>query len=257
MWNYQQSNRQVFYLFDSIDLKMQEIYGDDFKLSAQDLLGAFKENRCIGSQKILLNSNNAQKFTVLPCMGKSITSDDEIINGLENDEAPSILYYQFSSKKIYTLYNPEAEDNKLEHGIIPGFANNEYFIIIDSNIRNFSEGCTNEMAINYNQNAVVDNGSCLYNQDYLDVSNFDSENINKNTIKTINIPKGWSIIGYPCESSINVVEAFDVIKDNIEIVKDSLGKSYIPSWNFNGIGDLEYGQGYQIKLKKEIVNFSF
>ena len=254
MWNYQQSNRQVFYLFDSIDLKMQTIFGTDFQISSNDLLGAFKENICIGSQPIHMNNSTSQ-FTVLPCMGSSINSQGDAINGLENDEIPSILYYHFSSKKIYTLYNPKEEDNKLEFGSIPGFKNNEYFIIIDSDIRNMSEGCTNRKAINYDQNAVVDNGFCLYNQDYLDVSNLDSENTRPR--KTINIPGGWSIIGYPCESSINVEEAFDGIKDNIEIVKDSLGKSYIPSWNFNGIGDLQYGQGYQIKLKKEIVHFLF
>ena len=38
------------------------------------------------------------------------------------------------------------------------------------------------------------------------------------------------------------------IVDNIEIVKDFQGTAYIPDYNFNGIGSLSIGQGYQSKL---------
>ena len=41
------------------------------------------------------------------------------------------------------------------------------------------------------------------------------------------------------------------IIEEIIIVKDSHGMAYIPSWEYNGIGDLEPGQGYQIKLSSE------
>ena len=46
---------------------------------------------------------------------------------------------------------------------------------------------------------------------------------------------------------------FEVISDEIELVKDYLGNAYLPNWNFNGIGDLVAGQGYQIKMNSSQV----
>ena len=35
---------------------------------------------------------------------------------------------------------------------------------------------------------------------------------------------------------------------NLVIAKDYLGAAYLPEWNFNGIGDLNPGQAYQLKV---------
>ena len=35
---------------------------------------------------------------------------------------------------------------------------------------------------------------------------------------------------------------------NLIIAKDYLGAAYLPEWNFNGIGNLNPGQAYQIKV---------
>ena len=32
------------------------------------------------------------------------------------------------------------------------------------------------------------------------------------------------------------------------LIKNNAGSAYLPEWNFNGIGDMIAGQGYQIKL---------
>jgi len=46
--------------------------------------------------------------------------------------------------------------------------------------------------------------------------------------------------------------------DNLIIAKNNLGSAYLPEFNFNGIGNLIPGQGYQIKLNEpaELVYFS-
>jgi len=44
--------------------------------------------------------------------------------------------------------------------------------------------------------------------------------------------------------------------DNIIIIKDNSGKAYMPQYNFNGIGDLSPGLGYQIKVTDSIEGFS-
>ena len=47
------------------------------------------------------------------------------------------------------------------------------------------------------------------------------------------------------------------ISDNIEIVKDEWGLSYLPSWGFNAMGSLQFSEGYQIKMIEEVTDFQF
>ena len=73
----------------------------------------------------------------------------------------------------------------------------------------------------------------------------------------IDLPQGWSILGYTCIESSDVVDALADVVDDVLLVKDEMGLSYIPDWNFNAIGDFEYGEGYQIKLLDSIEYLSF
>ena len=56
------------------------------------------------------------------------------------------------------------------------------------------------------------------------------------------------MFGYTCLESLDVVEAFSDISDNIEIVKDEWGLAYLPAWGFSAFDNLEFGEGYQIKM---------
>ena len=40
-------------------------------------------------------------------------------------------------------------------------------------------------------------------------------------------------------------------------MKDGDGNAYLPEWGFNGIGQLNYAQGYQIKVQEDVLNFQF
>ena len=53
----------------------------------------------------------------------------------------------------------------------------------------------------------------------------------------LNLPEGWSMFGYACVDSIDAMVGFSEISDKIEIVKDEWGLSYIPSWEFNAMGN--------------------
>lgn len=71
------------------------------------------------------------------------------------------------------------------------------------------------------------------------------------TTATDNFPvvNGWNMIGIPYKNaSINTVVFTENFIDNVIIVKDYMGAAYLPEWNFNGIGDLLSGQGYQMKM---------
>ena len=71
------------------------------------------------------------------------------------------------------------------------------------------------------------------------------------------LPEGWSMFGYSCFESKDIVEAFEPIVDNVIIVKDYSGAVYMTEFGFNGIGNLEINRGYQIKTSAEITDFSF
>ena len=71
--------------------------------------------------------------------------------------------------------------------------------------------------------------------------------INSND-QMITLNQGWDIIPFLFEEPLNPEVALSNILDDIFLVKDVFGNVYYPSMNYNGIGDLKPGQGYQIKM---------
>ena len=74
---------------------------------------------------------------------------------------------------------------------------------------------------------------------------------------SIALPQGWSMFGYTCVESVNVIGGFASISDKIEIVKDEWGLAYLPEWGFSAFDNLEFGEGYQIKMTEEVSGFQF
>lgn len=69
------------------------------------------------------------------------------------------------------------------------------------------------------------------------------------TVTPINLPVGWSIISYLRTTPMNAITALSSLtSDNVVIVKNIAGNSYIPSFGINTIGNLLPGQGYSIKM---------
>ena len=97
------------------------------------------------------------------------------------------------------------------------------------------KGCTDAAAYNFDSNANTDDGSC----------------------ETLDLPSGWSMFGYTCMESKDPITAFEGYAEKIIIVKDEMGLSYLPEYNFNALGNLKHTEGYQIKLKERLVGFKF
>ena len=79
----------------------------------------------------------------------------------------------------------------------------------------------------------------------------------ENSSITKNFVGGWNMFGYPCSQEKDVVDAFSSIIDKVLIVKSNNGSVYMPEFGFNGIGFLEGGEGYQIKMSNTEYGFSF
>jgi len=73
----------------------------------------------------------------------------------------------------------------------------------------------------------------------------------------INLAEGWNIIGFSLLEPHGVVYSFDGISDQLIILKNNSGNVYMPEFNFNGIGMLIPGQGYQLKTTQAINDFYF
>lgn len=89
------------------------------------------------------------------------------------------------------------------------------------------------------------------------VTDFMSQTETVNPAITKNFTAGWNMFGYPCPQSLDLVEALGSIIDKVIIVKNNNGSVYMPEFGFNGIGYLESGEGYQIKLSDTEYGFSF
>ena len=69
--------------------------------------------------------------------------------------------------------------------------------------------------------------------------------------------EGWNMFGYSCYEPMDAIEAFSPVVDKVIIVKDNSGAVYMTEFGFNGIGNLQYNQGYQIKTTQAITDFQF
>ena len=135
-------------------------------------------------------------------------------------------------------------------------------------------GCTNEFAFNYNVSALLNDDSCVFpnNTELLDsivylLSIIDSISDSGESISTletalepwnfgISLNQGWNMFGYGCPQPIELTEVLIDYADYVVIVKNNNGLAYLPEWNFNGIGALSPGYGYQIKVTQSIDDFS-
>ena len=89
-----------------------------------------------------------------------------------------------------------------------------------------------DSSANYNTAATADNGSCTY---YPNCQN-------------ITLPYGWSMFSsYIVTENMDIANNLNSIVDNVIITKNNSGQAYMVEFDFNGIGDMIVGQGYQIK----------
>jgi len=65
----------------------------------------------------------------------------------------------------------------------------------------------------------------------------------------IALNEGWNMVGYLRLEGANAAAVLADVNatGNLIIAKDYFGAAYLPEWDFNGIGDMLPGQGYQMK----------
>ena len=199
-----------------------------------DIIGCMDETACNFDDLATLDNGSCANFDECGvCNGDNSSCTDEcgVINGDNSsctDECGIINGDNSSCTDECGVINGDNSSCTDECGIINGdnsSCTDECGIINGNN-----SSCTDECGV-----VNGDNSSCSF----------------------LNLPEGWSMFGYTCLESLSVFEAFSDDSDKIEIVKDELGLSYLPSWGFSAFDSLEYGEGYQIKMIEEVLFFRF
>jgi len=67
----------------------------------------------------------------------------------------------------------------------------------------------------------------------------------------LTLTEGWNLISYLRTENASTISVFEEIITDVEIVKNGVGLAYLPSWDYNGIGDMTAGQAYQVKMNSE------
>ena len=69
----------------------------------------------------------------------------------------------------------------------------------------------------------------------------------------LEMPSGWSMFStYMISDDMDMASVLSPIIDKVIIAKNNSGAAYLVEWNFNGVGDLLVGQGYQIKTTEAV-----
>jgi len=96
-------------------------------------------------------------------------------------------------------------------------------------------GCTDSSALNFDETATLDDGSCTYP-------------LAQDT-QRLNFPQGWSIFSTYIQPQMNDLDLLLApISEKVIIAKNGVGDAYLPQYQYNGIGVLVDGEAYQLKL---------
>ena len=136
-WSYQQSTFQAFYMLESTTIDTEIV-------ESGDIIGAFKDGVCVGWVYA-----DPDGYTTIPIMGDD--GSDYSSGYLNNGDVAQLKIYDATYGSILPL---------IAGDVLPGWANNEIFIIDGEAFANNTFGCTDSSACNFDANATADNGSC-------------------------------------------------------------------------------------------------
>ena len=136
-WAYSQSTFQAFYMLESTQI-------DGIEIDVSDVIGAFKDGVCLGWVY-----GDSDGYTTIPVMGNDGSSYTS--NYLSANEIPDLIIYDSTYGSILNII-PGSD--------LPGWSNNEIFIIDGISSASNTFGCKDDTACNYDSDATADDGSC-------------------------------------------------------------------------------------------------
>ena len=136
-WEYSQSTFQAFYMLESTQV-------DGIEVEATDVIAAFKDDLCLGWVYA-----DPDGYTTIPVMGDD--GSDYSDGYLSSGDIPRLVIFDST---FGSILNIDPGDD------LPGWSNNEIFIITGLSSASNTFGCTESSACNYDSNATADDGTC-------------------------------------------------------------------------------------------------
>ena len=216
-----------------IDMKDLEI--SDLNQQILDLIESHAAeiaalNAAHAAEIAILNAEHAAEIVALNAAHEAQISSINTVHDTEIDA----LEFEISN------LTQEIDSLDIAHASEIDFLNESHNILVT----------TLESDIDSLNGVIVANADTIFSL-YTQIENCVSDPI------MVDLLSGWNMIGYTLTEPQDATATFDEISDRLEIVKNNLGDVYLVEWDFNGIGDLIPGQGYQLKVKEAISGFTF
>tara|TARA_B110000908_G_scaffold170056_1_gene228581 strand:+ start:81 stop:1082 length:1002 start_codon:yes stop_codon:yes gene_type:complete len=228
----------------------EEVYdAGDFLFIANDILGSFESPYIISPYYTGCTDQSALNYNSL-----AIEDDGTCEYITEGCTDMSSFNYNADANtddgsciaKYFGCFN----DSFIEYNELANFGDQQELCLTE-----IIYGCLNDCYIQFDSFANSDNGTCLttWKESYYELIELQSLN---NSIY-LNLDEGWNMIGFSSNVELEVELAFDCIFDKVVLVKNNFGQVFLPEFNFNSIGSLYPGMGYQIKTSESIGDFIF
>ncbi|MCF8373245.1 MAG: PKD domain-containing protein [Bacteroidales bacterium] len=177
-----------------------------------------------------------------------------VSNSLYSDTVTKENYIQVINPLVYQNISLPSGWSIISTYIDPQISNLDSIfspVISEIQIMKDENGATYWPAFNLNMIAQLTIGKAyqvkMLSQQSLTITGIQVDPANTN----LNIPAGWSLLGYLRTTTGDISILMSSISSEIEIVKDGGGFVYWPSFNVNTIGNMVPGQGYQIKMNTQ------
>ena len=140
---------------------------------------------------------------------------------------------------VITVYGNDSQTTEKD-----GFSPGEPFTVL---IWRTAEGTAYEATATYTPTGILITHTDSYATD--GISQLESLTVTLDISLDITLDLGWNTISsYVMPADLNIAPFLSPVEDDIIIVKDGVGNSYIPTFNINDIGSWDMLQGYQIKM---------
>jgi len=237
--------------------------------SCEDIVYGCTDSEAFNYDVLSNESDNSCVDKLFGCLDMNYSEYNDLANTSDNscsitwEQAYSVMSQQDdSSAYILIIANLELNVQNLEISVLAYTDTVSTLTSTNESLNSNLETLEIANAI-YSDSVVVLNTSLTAQNLTLENLEFElsiaqeNEETHELTDRLLDFRVGWSMFGYTCIESVDAMEGFTSISEDIAIVKDEMGATYLPEYGFNDIGNLNFGKGYQIKMIEAITTFQF
>jgi hypothetical protein len=174
--------------------------------------------------------------------GQPLTTDDWIgffYADVDTMRCAGFGQWNPQNNTVITVYGDDSQTP-----VKDGFAPGETFTVM---VWRTAEATAYEATATYAPTNILITHTDSYSTD--GISQLESLTVTLDISLDITLDVGWNTISsYVMPVDLGMEQFFSPVEDDIIIVKDGVGNSYIPTFNINDIGNWDMLQGYQVKM---------